>query len=265
MQDLVQRATDSRYKDQKGLLGQDAFTAGFSAGYISDYYWRGFRLYDSDLLVRGDAYVNVYGFEGSAWAMWDAGRDSYRPLEADYTLRYKFEIEGALISVGYTYHDFSGSDGDLGARSQGFGRKQLEQFPDNKFPNSIHELHIMLTYFTSVLQSEGANLRYTLNYWQRLDDEGSRWESSVSLFVDSPTFTIFGDYFEITTTTIYQHRYLTNRSEFQGQISSARLVYNLDKYNLFPMFIQLEAHYYVAFDDDYVDGFYFGGSVNFRF
>ena len=60
-------------------------------------------------------------------------------------------------------------------------------------------------------------------------------------------------------------RYLTNRSEFQGQISSARLVYNLDKYNLFPMFIQLEAHYYVAFDDDYVDGFYFGGSVNFRF
>ncbi|MCB9894075.1 MAG: hypothetical protein H6839_06495 [Planctomycetes bacterium] len=265
MQDLVRRASDSRYKDEGGLLGQDAFSAGFSAGYISDYYWRGFKLFDSDLLVRGDAYVNVYGFEASVWAMWDAGRDKYRPTEVDYRFRYKFEIEGALISVGYTWYDFSGSDGDLGRRDQGFGRQPLKQFPNDKFPASIHELHIMLTYFTSVLQSEGANLRYTLNYWQRLDDEGSRWESSISLFVDSPTFTVFGDYFEITTTTIYQHRYLTNRSEFQGQISSARVVYNLDKYGIFPMFIQLEAHYYIAFDDDYVDGFYFGGSLNFRF
>ncbi|MCA8914053.1 MAG: hypothetical protein KDB90_01475 [Planctomycetes bacterium] len=265
MQDLVRRASDSRYKDEGGLLGQDAFSAGFSAGYISDYYWRGFKLFDSDLLVRGDAYVNVYGFEASVWAMWDAARDKYRPTEVDYRFRYKFEIEGALISIGYTYYDFSGSDGDLGRRDQGFGRQPLKQFPDDRFPPSIHELHIMLTYFTSVLQSEGANLRYTLNYWQRLDDEGSRWESSISLFVDSPTFTVFGDYFEITTTTIYQHRYLTNRSEFQGQISSARVVYNLDKYGIFPMFIQLEAHYYIAFDDDYVDGFYFGGSVNFRF
>lgn len=265
MQDLVQRATDSRYKDSEGLLGQDAFTFGFSAGYTSDYFWRGFKLYDSDLLLRGDAYVNIYGFEASAWGIWDLAREQLRPLEADYRLRYKFEIEGALISVGYTLYDFSGSDGDLGARSQGFGREQLKQFPDNEFPNTIHELHLMLTYFTSVLQSEGANLRYTLNYFQRLDDEGSRFESSVALFVDSPTFTIFGDYFEITTTTIYQHRYLTNRSEFQGQISTARLIYNLDKYNLFPVFFQLEAHYFVAFDDDYVDGFYFGGSVNFRF
>ncbi|MCG3183907.1 MAG: hypothetical protein ICCCNLDF_02017 [Planctomycetes bacterium] len=265
LQDLVQRASDSRYKDQGGLLGQDAFSLGFSAGYISDHYWRGFRLFDADVLCRGDAYVNLYGFEASVWAMWDPSNDRYRPVQADYRFRYKFEIEGALISVGYTWYDFSGSDGDLGARDQGFGRNPLKQFPDDKFPNSIHELHIMMTYFTSVLQSEGANLRYTLNYFQRLDDEGSRIESTVSLFVDSPTFTIFGDYFEITTTTIYQHRYLTNRSEFQGQISTARIVYNLDKYNLFPMFFQLEAHYYVAFDDDYVDGFYFGGSVNFRF
>lgn len=265
MQDLVRRASDSRYKDQGGLFGQDAFTAGFSAGYISDHYWRGFQLFNDDLLVRGDAYINVYGFEASVWTLWNPNRESYRPLQADYRFRYKFEIEGALISVGYTFYDFSGSDGDLGARNQGFGRQELEQFPDDRFPPSIHELHIMMTYFTSVLQSEGANLRYTLNYFQRLDDEGSRWESTVSLFVDSPTFTIFGDYFEISTTTIYQHRYLTNRSEFQGQISTARLVYNLDKYGIFPMFIQLEAHYYIAFDDDYVDGFYFGGSINFRF
>jgi hypothetical protein len=265
LQDLVRRASDSRYKDQKGLLGQDAFTAGFSAGYTSDYYWRGFKLFKSDMLWRGDAYVNVYGFEGSVWAIWDAARKKTRPLEVDYRFRYKFEIEGALISVGYTFYDFSGSDGDLGARSQGFGRKELEQFPGHRFPPSIHELHFMLTYFTSVLQSGGANLRYTLNYWQRIDDEGSRWESTISLFVDSPGFTVFGDYFEITTTTIYQHRYLTNRTGFQGQINSARVVYNLDKYGIFPMFFQLEVHYYVAFDDDFVDGFYFGGSVNFRF
>jgi hypothetical protein len=265
LQDMVRRAGDSRYKDQEGLLGQDAFTLGFSAGYISDYYWRGFRLFNEDLLVRGDAYVNLYGFEASVWTLWDPTRESYRPLEADYRFGYNFEIEGALIRVGYTFFDFSGSDGDLGARDQGFGRKPLEQFPDDRYPPSIHELHIMVTYFTSVLQSEGANLRYTLNYFQRLDDEGSRIESTVSLFVDSPTFTIFGDYFEITTTTIYQHRYLTNRSEFQGELTTARIVYNLDKYNIFPMFIQLEAHYYVAFDDDYVDGFFFGGSINFRF
>jgi hypothetical protein len=265
LQDMVRRAGDSRYKDQEGLLGQDAFTAGFSAGYISDYYWRGFRLFNEDLLLRGDAYVNLYGFEASVWTLWDPNRESYRPLEADYRFRYNFEIEGALISVGYTFFDFSGSDGDLGARDQGFGREPLKQFPDDRFPPSIHELHIMVTYFTSVLQSEGANLRYTLNYFQRLDDEGSRIESTVSLFVDSPTFTVFGDYFEITTTTIYQHRYLTNRSEFQGELTTARIVYNLDKYNIFPMFIQLEAHYYIAFDDDYVDGFFFGGSINFRF
>src|SRR5690606_36921429 len=139
------------------------------------------------------------------------------------------------------------------------------QFPDDRFPPSIHELHIMMTYFTSVLQSEGANLRYTLNYFQRLDDEGMRIESTVSLFVDIPGFTILGDYFELSTTTIYQHRYLTNRSEFQGQITTGRIVYNLDKYNIFPMFFQLEAHYFVAFDNEYVDGFYFGASVNFRF
>jgi hypothetical protein len=265
LQDMVRRAGDSRYKDKEGLLGQDAFTAGFSAGYISDHYWRGFKLFNEDLLLRGDAYINVYGIEASVWTLWDPNRESYRPRQADYRIGYNFEIEGALIRVGYTFYDFSGSDGDLGARKQGFGRQELEQFPDDRFPPSIHELHIMMTYFTSVLQSEGANLRYTLNYFQRLDDEGSRIESTVSLFVDSPTFTIFGDYFEITTTTIYQHRYLTNRTEFQGQISTARLVYNLDKYGIFPMFIQLEAHYYVAFDDDYVDGFYFGGSIHFRF
>ena len=264
-QDMVERAGDSRYKDQDGLLGQDVFTAGFSAGYISDYYWRGFRLFNDDLLVRGDAYVNVYGFEASVWTLWNPNRESYRPLEADYRFRYKFEIEGALISIGYTFYDFSGSDGDLGRRNQGFGRQPLKQFPNDRYPSVIHELHIMMSYFTSVLQSEGANLRYTLNYFQRLDDEGSRIESTVTLFVDSPTFTIFGDYFEISTTTVYQHRYLTNRSEFQGETTSARIVYNLDKYNIFPMFIQLEAHYYVAFDDDYVDGFYFGGSLNFRF
>ena len=265
MQDLVKRASDSRYKDSQGLLGQDAFTAGFSAGYISDHYWRGFKLFKQDLLLRGDAYVNVYGFEASVWGIWDINREQLRPLQADYRFRYNFELEGAVISVGYTFYDFSGSDGDLGSRDQGFGDKELQQFPDDRFPPSVHELHIMMTYFTSVLQSEGANLRYTLNYFQRLDDEGMRIESTVSLFVDSPGFTILGDYFELSTTTIYQHRYLTNRSEFQGQITTGRIVYNLDKYNIFPMFFQLEAHYFVAFDNEYVDGFYFGASVNFRF
>src|SRR5262245_36393992 len=62
-QDLVRQAGDSRYRDPSGLLGQQAFTAGFRAGYISDYFWRGFKLYDSDMLWHGDAYVNVYGFE----------------------------------------------------------------------------------------------------------------------------------------------------------------------------------------------------------
>lgn len=265
MQDLVRRAGDSRYRDKQGLLGQEAFTFGFGAGYQSDYYWRGFQLFNEDALFYGDAYVNVYGFEASVWGMWDVTREQNRPLEVDYRFRYKFEIEGALLSIGYTFYDFSGSDGDLGRRNQGFGRKPLEQFPDDRFPPSMHELHIMMTYFTSVLQSEGANLRYTLNYFQRLDDEGSRIESTVSLFVDSPNFTIFGDYIELNTTTVYQHRYLTNRSEFQGQTSTIRLVYNLDKYGIFPMFFQLEASYYVAFDDDYVDGFYFGGKVEFRF
>lgn len=265
MQDLVTRSKDSRYRDSEGLLGQGAFSAGFGAGYTSDYFWRGFKLFDDDTLFYGDAYVNIYGFEASVWGLWDVTRDQTRPLEADYRFRYKFEFEGALLSVGYTFYDFSGSDGDLGTRDQGFGRKPLEQFPDDRFPPSMHELHIHMTYFTSVLQAEGANLRYTLNFFQRLDDEGTRIESTISLFVDSPSFTIFGDYFSINTTTTYQHRYLSNRSEFQGQTSSAVLVYNLDKYNIFPMFFQLEARYYIAFDDQYVDGFYFGGSVNFRF
>lgn len=265
LQDMVQRTRDTRYRDDNSLLGNEAFTAGFSAGYISDYYWRGFKLFDSDGLVRGDAYVNVYGFEGSVWAMWDLARDKMRPTQVDYRLRYQFEIEGALISVGYTWYDFSGSDGSIGRRDQGFGRKPLRDFPKDKMSSSVHELHLMMTYFTSVIQSEGANLRYTINYFQRLDDEGSRIESTVSFFVDSPHFTIFGDYFEVTTTTVYQHRYLTNDSHFQGQTMTARLVYNLQKYGYFPVFFQLEAHYYLAFHKDYVDGFYFGGTVNFRF
>lgn len=265
LQDMVNRTRDTRYRDDRGLMGQDAFTAGFSAGYTSDYFWRGFKLFDGDLLLRGDAYVNVYGFEASVWGMWDLAREQARPTEMDYRFRYQFELEGALLSIGYTYFDFSGSDGSIGRRDQGFGAKPLKDFPDDRMSPSVHELQIMMTYFTSVIQSEGANLRYTLNYFQRLDDEGSRFESTVSFFVDSPMFTIFGDYIEITTTTVYQHRYLTNDSHFQGQTFSARLVYNLHKYGMFPLYFQLEAHYYLAFEADYVDGFWFGGSVNFRF
>lgn len=264
-QDLVQRASDSRYKDSGGLLGQEEFTLGFSAGYTSDYYWRGFRLYDSDLLVRGDAYVNVYGFEASVWGIWDFAREQMRPLEVDYRFRYNFEIEGAQIAIGYTLFDFSGSDGDIGRKDQGFGKHPLRDFPENRFKPAIHELSLMMSYFTSILQEGGANLRYTLIVNQRLDDEGTRIDSVVTMFVDSPQFTIFGDYFEISTTTTYQHRYLTNRTGFQGQTTSGRMVYNLDKYGIFPMFFQIDAGYYVAFDNDFVDGFYFGGSVNFRF
>jgi hypothetical protein len=265
LQDMIRRAGDSRYRDPRGLLGQDFFTAGFSAGYVSDHYWRGFRLYDQDLLFRGDVYASIYGFEASAWGIWDLGREQNRPLQADYRLRYSFEYEGALLSVAYTFYDFSGSDGDLGTRRQGFGEEPLRQFPGNRFPSSIHELNINMSYFASVLQEGGANLRYTLNYNQRLDDEGSRIESILSMFVDSPQFTVFGDFVEISTTTTYQHRYLTNDTHFQGQMFSVRLVYNLDKYNIFPVFIQIEGHYYVAFHKQYADGFFWGASLHFRF
>lgn len=264
-QDLVRQASDSRYRDPQGLLGQGAFAAGFRAGYISDYYWRGFKLFDQDLLFHGDAYINVYGFEASAWGLWDIGREQTRPLEVDYRFSYNFEIEGALIRVGYTFFDFSGSDGDIGRRDQGFGRNPLRDFPDDRFSPAVHELHLMMSYFTSLVQESGANLRYTLNVFQRLLEEGTRIDSVVTVFVDSPNFTIFGDYFEVGTTTTYQHRYLTNRSGFQGQTVNGRMVYNLDKYRIFPMFIQIDAWYYVTFDDDFVDGFYFGASLNFRF
>jgi hypothetical protein len=217
------------------------------------------------MLWHGDAYVNVYGFEASVWGMWDFTREQQRPLEVDYRFNYYFELEGALMSVGYTFYDFSGSDGDLGHKSQGFGSKPLQDFPDNKFPAAIHELQFLMSYFTSILQEGGANLRYTLDIRQRLDDEGTRIDSTITMFVDSPQFTIFGDYFEIGTTTTYQHRYLTNRSSFQGETVNVRAVYNLHKYGIFPVFIQIDAWYYVAFDNDFVDGFYFGASVNFRF
>jgi hypothetical protein len=265
LQDMLRQAGDGRYQDSRGLFGQDVFTMGFSAGYISDHYWRGFRLFDSDLLFRGDAYVSIYGFEASFWGLWDVGREQNRPLQADYRFRYSFEFEGALVTAAYTWYDFSGSDGDLGTRRQGFGRNPLRQFPGDRFPPSIHELNINMTYFTSVLQEGGANLRYTLDFKQRLDGEGTRIESIVSFFVDSPQFTIFGDYIEVATTTTYQHRYLTDRSHFQGQQFTARLVYNLDKYNMFPVFFLLEAHYVVAFHSDLVDGFHFGASMHFRF
>jgi hypothetical protein len=264
MQDLVERARDTRYRDPRGLLGQDAFTAGFSAGWTSDYYWRGFKLFDSNLLFRGDAYVNVYGFEASVWGLWDLERDQQRPLEVDYRFRYQFELEGGQMSVGYTYFDFSGSDGDIGTREQGF-RRGVQDFPGNKMTPGVHELQVMLSYFTSVIQSEGANLRYTLNYFQRLDDEGSRVESTITFFVDSPHFTIFGDYFEISTTTVFQHRYLTDDTGFHGQLISGRAVYNLHKYRMLPVFFQIEGHYYVPFETQHRGGFFFGGSVNLRF
>lgn len=264
-QDLVRQASDSRYRDPRGFMGQEPFIAGFRAGYISDYYWRGFRLFDQDLLFHGDAYVNLYGFEFSAWGLWDMGREQSRPLEVDYRFNYFFELEGALLGIGYTFFDFSGSDGDIGRKDQGFGDQPLRDFPDNRFSPSVHEMHLFMSYFTSVIQEGGANLRYTLNIFQRLDDEGTRFDSTIAMFVDSPTFTIFGDYIEIGTTTTYQHRYLTNRSGFQGEYVNVRLVYNLHKYGVFPMFIQLDAWYYIAFQKDLVDGFYFGATLNLRF
>lgn len=262
--DMVQRTRDTRYRDSSGLLGQDAFSGGFSAGWTSDHYWRGFRLFDSSLLFRGDAYINMYGFEASVWGLWDLDREQQRPLQVDYRLRYQFELEGALMSVGYTYYDFSGSDGDIGYEKQGF-RNGVRDFPDNRMTPGVHELHLMMTYFTSVIQSEGANLRYTLNLFQRLDNEGTRVENTISFFVDSPQFTVFGDYFEIATTSVYQHRYLSNDAHFQGQTVTGRMVYNLHKYNVLPLFFQIEGHYFIAFHNQYRDGFYFGGSVSVRF
>ncbi len=265
IQDLIERASGSQYKDNTTLLGNELFSAGAGVGYTSDYYWRGFRLFNDDLLFRGDAYINVYGFEASVWTMYNLNRSSLRPTETDYRFRYQFEIEGTIVSLGYTWYDFSGSDGSLGKPNQGFGKKAPKEFPDNRFPNSIHEAQISLSYFPSVLQAGGVNLLFTVNAFQRLDDEGTRVESSVTVFVDSPQFTVFGDYFSVTTTSIYQHRYLTNRSGFQGQTSHARLVYNLDKYRIAPVFFVIEGIYYAGFSKELVDGFYFGVSINLRF
>ncbi len=265
IQDLVERASNSKYKDNEAILGNELFSAGASIGYISDYYWRGFRLFNDDLLFRGDAYVNIYGIEASAWTMYNLNRNSFRPTETDLRLRYQFEIEGTIISLGYTFYDFSGSDGSLGKPNQGFGKNAPEEFPDDRFPNQIHEVQLSASYFPSVLQAGGVNLLFTVNYFQRIDDEGSRVESSVTLFVDSPQFTIFGDYFAITTTNTYQHRYLTNRSGFQGQTTHAKIVYNLDKYRIAPIFFTIEGIYYAGFHKDLVDGFYFGFTINIRF
>ena len=266
MQDLVQMARGSAHNDRRGLLGQEPFTAGFGAGWVSDYYWRGFKLFNlsDSTLFRGDAYLNVYGFEASVWGMWDLKREQKRPTEVDYRFRYKFEFEGALTSVGYTFYDFSGSDGSLGRRDQGFGKTPLADFPEDKFPAGIHEFHLHMTYFQSAIQADAANLRFSLNYWQRLDDEGTRIESTIAFFVDIGEFSVFGDYLEIATTSIYQHRYLTNRTGFQGELSAARLVYNLEKYQLIPVYIVLEVNYFLGFHKDLVDGFYFGANINVR-
>ncbi|MBV6515217.1 MAG: hypothetical protein HPKKFMNG_00853 [Planctomycetes bacterium] len=265
IQDLVERASGSKYKDKTTLLGNELFSFGASAGYTSDYYWRGYQLFNEDLLAYADGYVNIYGFEASVWTMYNFNRSNLRPTETDYRFRYQFEIEGTIISLGYTWYDFAGSDGSLGKPNQGFGKKAPKEFPDDRFPSSIHEAQLSLSYFPSVLQAGGVNLLFTVNVFQRLDDEGTRIESSVTVFVESPQFTIFGDYFSITTTTTYQHRYLTNRSYFQGQTTHGRLVYNLDKYRIAPIFFVIEGIYYTGFNKDLVDGFYFGGSINIRF
>lgn len=55
IQDLVERASNSKYKDKNTILGNELFSAGASLGYTSDYYWRGYRLFNDDLLFRGDA------------------------------------------------------------------------------------------------------------------------------------------------------------------------------------------------------------------
>lgn len=262
LQDMIKQASgDSRYKDPN----QDMLTVGFSAGWNSEYYWRDFRLYDSAALFHGDAYVNFMGVELSAWGLWDFDNERDRPVQATYAARYKFELEGALMSLGYQFQDFSGSDGELGSKEQGFGDNGLLDFPDNKFPSTVHEFHLMMSYFTGAIQSSGANMRFSMNYWQRIDEEGSRVEATVALFVDSPGFTMFGDFLELATTTTYQHRYLNNSEGFPGQMTSVRVVYDLEKYQILPMFIQLEGHYFIAFDNDYIDSLYFGASVHVKF
>lgn len=262
LQDMIKQASgDSRYRDSS----QDMLTFGFSAGWNSEYYWRDFKLFDSGVLFDGDAYVNFMGVELSAWGLWDLDNDRERPVQATYEARYKFNLEGSLISLGYIFQDFSGSDGDLGSPSQGFGPDGLLAFPDNKFPSSMHEFHLMMSYFTSAIQESGANMRFSLNYWQRIDEEGSRVEATMAVFVDSPRFTIFGDFIELATTTTWQHRYLNNDDGFPGQMTSVRLVYDLDKYAIFPIFFQIDVHYFIAFDSDYNDGLYFGASANVKF
>ena len=91
IQDLIERASGSQYKDNTTLLGNELFSAGAGVGYTSDYYWRGFRLFNDDLLFRGDAYINVYGFEASVWTMYNLNRSSLRPTETDYRFRYQFD------------------------------------------------------------------------------------------------------------------------------------------------------------------------------
>ena len=61
IQDLVERASGSKYKDKTTLLGNELFSFGASAGYTSDYYWRGYQLFNEDLLAYADGYVNIYG------------------------------------------------------------------------------------------------------------------------------------------------------------------------------------------------------------
>ncbi|MHC4841952.1 MAG: hypothetical protein ACYTDT_13525 [Planctomycetota bacterium] len=262
LQDMIRQASgDTRYKDPS----QDLLTLGFSAGWQSEYYWRDFKLFDSAALMDADAYVNFMGIEASAWALWDFDNGRQRPVQATYSGRYKFNMEGSLMSLGYNFHDFAGSDGDLGSPSQGFGKKGLLDFPDNKFPSSIHEFHLMMSYFTGAIQQTGANMRFSMNYWQRVDDEGSRIEATVALFVNENQFTIFGDFIELATTTTFQHRYLNNNDGFPGQMTSIRIVYDLDKYNIFPIFFQVDVHYFIAFDSDYADGLYFGVSANVKF
>lgn len=265
LRDLVNRASDSRYRDPQGLLGQSAFTAGASAGYISDYYYKGFRLEDSKLLFRGDAYVNIYGIEASVWGIWDADREQYRPRHAEYRIRYKFELEGALWSLGYSFNDFSGGDGDYGSRKQGFGNKRLEQFKDDKFPSSTHQLEFHMTYFTGLVQDGGANMRFSLDVDQRLDDEGTRVATTVGFFVSQKHLTFFGNFIEIASTTVYQHRYFTNESDFQGDTISGRIAYDLYQDLGIPLMFEFEVHYFVPIQKELVDALFFGGKISINF
>lgn len=86
-----------------------------TAGFLSQYIWRGYELSKDSLVIQPSATVGYRGFEANLWGNLDTndkytGADKANWNETDLTLSYTHDVGPVKLSGGYIYYALEGAD-----------------------------------------------------------------------------------------------------------------------------------------------------------